>query len=221
MYFVYAYSVTVVHVSLISKAAIKAQRMLKQKGLRSYFALKKMIDLKCLKKSIVFKLFDALILPVVTYGCQIWFAETWFTKKIKEYSQGNFLSTISKDPLEQLHLTILKWSLGVNRKTSNAAIWAECGRYPLAILVSKQVFNYFDRLHMLDANNIDSLVRHAFAEQKRLNMNWFKNLNDMRELLMIHASASHIHPSNIRSLLEQNFQKVWNSERKLDNKTNF
>ena len=38
-----------------------AQAQLRQKGLRSYFALKRMLDLRELRKSVFFRLFDALI----------------------------------------------------------------------------------------------------------------------------------------------------------------
>ena len=48
-----------------------SQKKLKQKAMRSYFLLKKMIDFKQLKKKILFKLFGTLIQPVVSYGCQL------------------------------------------------------------------------------------------------------------------------------------------------------
>ena len=47
-----------------------AQANLRQRALRAYFSLKRMINLNHVKKNIIFKLFDALIMPVVSYGCQ-------------------------------------------------------------------------------------------------------------------------------------------------------
>ena len=52
-----------------------AQEKLRQKGLRSYFALKRMLDIRGLRKTVIFRLFDALISParylmVVKSGCQ-------------------------------------------------------------------------------------------------------------------------------------------------------
>ena len=35
------------------------------------FALKRMLDLRGLRKSVLFRLFDALILPVAAYGSQV------------------------------------------------------------------------------------------------------------------------------------------------------
>ena len=136
----------------LSGALSTAQHKLKQKAIRSYFSLKKMIDFKSLKKELVFKLFDSLIQPVASYGCQVWLSETWFVKTMAEYprSQGNILQCIAKDPIEKLHLSFLKWTMGVHRKTSNAAVWGDCGRYPLALELTKQVFSFYHRLEKLD-----------------------------------------------------------------------
>ena len=68
-----------------------AQARLRQKGLRSYFSLKSMLDLRNLRKSMVFKLYDALIVPVLSYGSQIWLPSTEF---MKHFSSGRFPSML-------------------------------------------------------------------------------------------------------------------------------
>ena len=73
-------------------------------------------------------------------------------------TRPNSLQNIAKDPLEVLHLTFLKWTLGVNRKTSNDAVWGDCGKYPLALELTKQVFCYYERLQKLELEGSDSLV---------------------------------------------------------------
>ena len=129
-----------------------AQQKLRQKGIRSNFSLKRMIDIGSLKKSTLFKLFDALILPVAGYGCQVWLPETFYSRCIVEKfaSSGSHLVTMAKDPIERLHLGCLKWIVGVNKTASNAAVWGDSGRYPLVIKLSKQVFVYIDRLNEMD-----------------------------------------------------------------------
>ena len=42
-------------------------------------------------------------------------------------------SMIAKDPLEIIKLSVLKWTMGVHKKTSNSAVWGDTGRYPLVI----------------------------------------------------------------------------------------
>ena len=46
-------------------------------------------------------------------------------------------------PFEQVHLQMMKWILGVNKKTPNTAIYGDTGRYPLSIVCSKQLIDYF------------------------------------------------------------------------------
>ena len=87
-----------------------AQEKLRQKGLRSYFALKRMLDLRGLRKSVLFRLFDALILPVAAYGSQVWLPGTEAFKQMaasltedKKSAVDNTstcLSKIATDPLK-------------------------------------------------------------------------------------------------------------------------
>ena len=148
-----------------------------------------MIDIRPLKRSVVFKLFDALVLPVASYGCQVWFPETWLVKNLTDGSPGAKLPVLAKDPIEGLHLSFLKWNLGVGKKTSNAAVWGDSGRYPLVIKISKQVFNYFSRLEsMATIDDIDCSTKYAFNEQKSLNMSWYRRISSMKDLLQSHSN---------------------------------
>ena len=128
-----------------------------------------------MKKYTVFKLFGALTQPIVSYGCQVWLTETWLVKTMTGHTPANSLQNISKDPLENLHITFLKWTLGVNRKKSYAAVWGDCGSYPIAIELTKQVFSYYNSLQKLEFEESDSLVRQAYSEQRQLQLTWYKN----------------------------------------------
>ena len=44
---------------------------LQKKALSGYFALRSIVDWRFLKRSSIIKLFDSLIKPILTYGCQI------------------------------------------------------------------------------------------------------------------------------------------------------
>ena len=207
----------------LTGSLLTAQQKLRQKGLRSYFSLKSMLDIRSLRKTTVFKLFDALICPVVTYGCQIWLPETWFVRDLLEprTNSTSRLERIAKDPLEKLHVTFLKWSMGVSKKTSNAAVWGDCGRYPLAAEMSKQVYSYFDRLSALDRDNSPSLVRHAFKEQQTLNLSWYSRLTKTREILQNRISGRLLFPSQVRTELRSDFVRSWNEERVHNKKLGF
>ena len=77
-----------------------------------------------LGKAVLFRLFDALIGPVVSYGSQGWMPSTHAFDQIilalHEPNQSSaathsHLPKIATDPIERLHLSFLKWTLGVSK----------------------------------------------------------------------------------------------------------
>ena len=201
----------------------RAQEKLRQKATRSYFALKRLLDLNSLKVSTVLKLFDTLILPIVTYGCQVWLTETaLITNTVtNQQLQKGTLATAALDHPEKLHLSFMKWSLGVGKRTSNAAIYGDTGRVPVAVMVLKQVYSYYDRLRLMDIQNSDTLVRHAFAEQKLLQLPWYSKLTDLRQKLSNNTTHTDLYPSQLREQLKTKFIASWEDERKLNKKLSF
>ena len=71
-------------------------------------------------------LFNALVLPILSYGCEVWF---W---------HHDASSTVTK-VLEGVHLQFLRGLLGVKRTTHHLIALAEFGKYPLAVHWQKQV----------------------------------------------------------------------------------
>jgi hypothetical protein len=53
---------------------------LRKKGIRAYLPLKKLVDISELSVHAILKLFDAIILPVVSFGCSIWLQNIWFIR---------------------------------------------------------------------------------------------------------------------------------------------
>ena len=93
------------------------------------------------------------------------------------------MCNITSDPLERLPLSFLKWSIGVSKQNYNAAVYGDCGRKPTIIQIIKQFVDFLNRLTLLDRNDSQSIVRHAFAEQKRLNLPWYTNTVQLSERL--------------------------------------
>ena len=204
----------------LSGSLRKAQTNLRQRALRSYFSLKSMVDLRQLKKNIIFKLFDSLILPVASYGCQVWLPYTNTLKLLTSKTEG-ILRQISQDPLERVHLSFLKWTIGVGKYTSNAAVWGDSGRYPLAIELLEQLYGYRNRLEQLDTDNSPTLVRHAFAEQKTLKLTWYSNLDHLKSDLYSDQGHKTLSPNRIREVARSVFRDCWDRERKQNKKLSF
>ena len=71
------------------------------------------------------KLFDTLVLPILSYGVEVWGVKS---------SLG--------EAAELLHRSFLKSLLGIWKSTSNEIVLAELGRYPLQICFWQQILKY-------------------------------------------------------------------------------
>jgi hypothetical protein len=90
-------------------------------GQRAVFALRqRCADLKINDPAIVCQLFDALVMPVLSYGCELWVDEP------------------TTKSLEAIHRSFLKSLLGVNDTTPNRIVLAEFGRFPLILFWRQQ-----------------------------------------------------------------------------------
>ena len=202
-----------------------AMSLLRQKALRAYFGLKREVDFYNIPKTAVLKLLDSLILPVITYGIELWISKTTGFKEIASLLNRDnhvHLSKLAADPIERFHLSILKWTLGVNKGTSNAAIWGDCGRTPLVIRYVKQVTVFFNRLCRLDREESPALVRHAFAEQKNLNLDWFNVLSTtLNSLDENRHEQQFVNATLCQNRAKDRFISVWQSERQHNRKLRF
>ncbi|KAL5266088.1 hypothetical protein ACHWQZ_G006666 [Mnemiopsis leidyi] len=195
---------------------------LRKKGLKAYFALKSIINLGELSTRSVFKLFDALILPVVSYGCQTWLQETNFVKAvISEVDGKRILQKLAADPLEKLHLRFLKWTLQVHKKCANLTCYGDTGKSPLVIQLAKQAISYFNRLRDLDKTRSKSFVRHAFAEQRINKLTWYQNTIKLLEIAGHHHQTDSACPTRIKLKLQEHFNQLWEVERHKSSKLSY
>ena len=199
-----------------------ARDELRKKGLCAYFSLKKLVDISELSVKCMFKLFDALILPVASYGCQVWLPHSVLFKLIASgkvsSNPTDSLKKISTDPLERIHLKFLKWTLKVHSKTSNIACWGDSGRVPLVIQLTKQYFDYFKRLELFDQLDSSCLVRHAFVEQRDLLLPWYDNASKFANNINLSINSS---TSEMKETTKNLFGDLWLSSAILSTKLRF
>ena len=88
---------------------------------------------KCggLPKDVALELFDKMLLPIVLYGAEIWGFKEW-------------------DAIERIQLKFLKRMLGVSTSASNAAVYAETGRYPLSVKYFGRCIKYWLNVRQMD-----------------------------------------------------------------------
>ena len=165
-----------------------AQNNLKLSAVRAFLGLKRTVMRSKLSFKAISNLFNSLIKPILLYGAPIWTPINPILKNItKDFSNNttqNQLGTklfqkISRTPQEQVHLSFLKWALGVHRKSSNVGCWGETGRYPLIYEAMQTSLKYFNRLKHLDKNTLAYL---ALCEQIKLNLKWYKNMTQLLDI---------------------------------------
>ena len=73
------------------------------------------------------KLFDALVLPILNYGCEVW-------------------GFHDSQDIEKVHLRFLKRLLGVRQQTCNMAVYGELGRVPLYVTIKIRIIRYWSKI---------------------------------------------------------------------------
>ena len=99
------------------------------------------------------QLFNALVGPILNYGCPIW----------------GFSN--SKD-IERLHLELCKTLLGAGQSTSNAAVYGELRRVPLYINRYVQVIKYWFKVISLENEIVKSVYDNSILINLRDN-SWY------------------------------------------------
>ena len=105
-----------------------AQKTLASQAGKGVFVIKQ-IARKCggLDTHMYFNLFDKMIMPVLTYGAEIWGFET-------------------KQPIERIQTKFCKFVLGTPLSTANSAVLGECGRLPIKVYAVIKCIKYWLKL---------------------------------------------------------------------------
>ena len=173
-----------------------AETSLKTKAMRAFFGLKRTVIRSKLSFNALTTLFDSLIKPIVLYGAPVWAPDSsvWASITKNLHTENRVLKTIGNSIQEKVHLSFLKWALGVHRKASNIGVWGESGRFPLIFESIRLSLNYVKRLENLKGR---SFVSAALSEQKRLNLPWYAKLKPLLEIDEIYSQN---HVSAFRAL---------------------
>ncbi len=128
------------------QAVIQRLEML---GKKAIFALRRRCaELRISDPALQCQLFDALVKPVLSYGCEVW------------------SDHIAREQLEVVHRALLKSLLGVSTTTSSYVVLAEFGKFPLAIFWWQQTMHFLSRV----SSEVDSdhMFRLAYDVQLQL-----------------------------------------------------
>lgn len=73
------------------------------------------------------ELFDKMVAPICTYGCEVWGSEKC-------------------DTIEKVHVKFLKYLLRVKTSTSNVMVYGETGSIPLIVTIKLRMINFWMRI---------------------------------------------------------------------------
>lgn len=99
----------------------------------------KQIDIRS-NVNVAFKLFESLILPIITYGAEIWGV---YSVKL---NGADFFGSCEKFPVESLLLKFSKYLLGVRNNSCTAAVRGELGQYPIICKVLISILSNWNRI---------------------------------------------------------------------------
>ena len=119
----------------------KAQQAQASQGKKAVLALQRLFaKLKYPPIPIALKLFDVMILPVLSYGCEVW---------------GQAVNP----ELEAIGIHFLKYILNLLQSATNMSVRGELGQLPLHLLWREMILRYWNRLC---SEEIPDLLRETF-----------------------------------------------------------
>jgi hypothetical protein len=152
-----------------------ARTQLYGSALKAMYKLRKCIGNSHINVATALRLFDSLIQPILLYGCEI--TNTYYHNPNKNFDF--FINKLMKNDQEKLQLNFCRMILGVNNRTTNAAVLGELGRFPLFIKALRLTVNFYNRAIK---SNEDSLLKLAIKDSEHMKnhkkswCNWLHNI---------------------------------------------
>ena len=129
-------------ISNLSKKASKAMYKIRNSIIKSDIRVKTALYL-----------FDSLVRPICTYGCEVWGSFISSTEKMLNIQKDGY-KFFDEQCYEKLDLKFMKSLLGVHSKASNIATRGELGRLPISLYIIKQIVNYWVRITEYDKSTL-------------------------------------------------------------------
>ena len=137
---------------------------LKDQGRRAMFSLLQKSRHLNLDISVQIELFNSLVRPIITYGCEVW-----------GYS--------CVDIIESLQLEFLKYILHVKKSTPNCFVYGETGQYPLYIHVHSRLIKFWHKLKVDTEGKLSSSMLKTLSECSDFNIFQSDWLSKVKKIL--------------------------------------
>ena len=155
----------------------RAVKALYDKASKALFAMKK-ID-TCDNALLTLKLFDTLVLPIMTYSIEVW--GPYFFDECKLENLHSLKCMSESMSVEKINVKLCKYVLGVSRKSSNDAVRGELGRYPILLMTMHHWIKFVSRSYTLPVDNILKLSLPTLPEflDKPIGLTWASKVQSL------------------------------------------
>ena len=137
---------------------------LKNQASRAMFALLTKARKLGLDIDVQMQLFDSMVVPIATYGCEIW--------GFKNITM-----------LEKLHLQFCKYILRLNRGTPTVMVLGELGRFPIEHIISCKMLGFWYRLLTGHNNKISSIMYKLVINLEKRGIYTFEWIRHIKNIL--------------------------------------
>jgi hypothetical protein len=185
-----------------------ARQNIHDRARKALFKLNSCTRDSAVSPALALKLFDQLIKPICLYGAEIWGTEDLSANKFKK--ENGFEKAYYPLPIEKVHTSFCKYTLGVTKKATNSAVMGELGRFPLGMDVIAAILNFWSHATG-DYNN--PLLDEAIAESINLNSrginSWFSFLSGVCNMLGEQIPSSAASSVSIIEKLKSRYVYYW------------
>ena len=130
---------------------VKHKKHLFDQANKAMFALLRRNRQLNLPLDIQLELFDSLVLPIITYGCEVWGFE-------------------NINLIEKLHMKYLKYSLSLKMSTPTCMALGETERFPVSIHIITRVVSFWSRIiRTSNKNKLSSIMYNIMYAHYRIN----------------------------------------------------
>jgi len=182
-------------------------KQIREKALYAFFKISRRIDFRKLKPKHANRLFDSYVLPILTYGSDIW--SLYSNQTLQKWDNCE---------IEKVHLRFCRHYLGVNNKSSNIACRAEIGRFPLKLFINRLTIKYFNHLITLPDESLakQSLIlsNNLYMKNKScyiLNMKNMIRIYNPTQKLNIDTIINNMTIDDLESKMKTHYFKYWNN----------
>ena len=178
------------------------------RGWKAVFKIKSALKSIDINPKLSLDMFDTLVKPIVCYSSEIWGAlNTLYCTK----SKPKLWEKIEKLPVEIFQLKYCKGLLGVHKKSQNAAVMGELGRYPLFIVIMKTMLKYIR--HLDDVKDCRPLLKAAIRTDEKLanGKSWRKNIEKIVNLFgfSTRGNLTDSYIDKIITSMKQSYEMHW------------